>query len=176
MIDDNNFVSHKSTPNIEKAVKNIQALNEDTAQHNNSQVVFLDPDYSNYNQEAIKAIEYERERIQKEQANLISIIPAPKHNTDTNKNTLITETNPQHKNNTQTENQQSIQDTQRTNIHDKNTAKNELQLERAADLKNQHSGTNSTTSQDYHTPPLSPGNDEISEPNREELQELNETL
>ena len=90
-IDDNISVSHKSTHKIEKADKKIQALNEDKAKHNNPQVLFLDPDYSNHNQEAMKAIEDERERIQKEQANVVSIIPAPKYNTqDTNKYTLMT--------------------------------------------------------------------------------------
>ena len=105
----------------------------------------------------MKAIEYEGERIQKEQANLISIIPTPKHSTqNTNKYTLMTETKPQHKNNTQTETQQHKQETQQTNIQDINVANNELQLEREADLKIQHSSTNSTTSQEYHTAPLSP--------------------
>ena len=187
-IDNNNFVSHKSIPKIERAVKKIRALNENTAKHNNPQVVFLDSDDPEYNQEAMKAIEAERERIKKEQANLISIIPAPQHNTqDTNKDTSPTGANSQHNNNIPTVTQQGIEeptnnnhttekDTQQNNTQNIKTDNNELQLECSADLKIQPSVTISTTSQNYNTQPLSPGNDEISNPNTEELQEVNESL
>ena len=38
------FVSSRSTRKIDRAVKNIQALQDDTPKHNNPQVIFLDPD------------------------------------------------------------------------------------------------------------------------------------
>ena len=60
MNDINNFVSHKSTPKTEIAVKRINALNEDTSKHNNPLVVYLDTDNLENNSGAIKAIEQEK--------------------------------------------------------------------------------------------------------------------
>ena len=63
-------------------------------------MVFLDSDYLENDQEAIKAIEAERKRIENEQANIISIIPAPQHNSHyTSKDTPPTETNLRQNNN-----------------------------------------------------------------------------
>ena len=78
--DDRNVTSHKPTPEIDKFVRKIQQLNEDTtARHNKPQVqvVFPESDKPENNSEAIKAIEEEMERIEREQTSIISIIPAP---------------------------------------------------------------------------------------------------
>ena len=175
----NNFVSHKSTRKIDEAVKKMQALNADTAKHNNPQVVFLDSDICEQNRGALKDIELERQRIEREQANLISIIPATQHYIqDTSTETPAIETKTQqniedttNKNNTADTRQTSTQD---TNI--KHTKDNELQLVDIVETKTHNSVTSSTTSQEYCTPPLSPDNDDISNPNTVELEELNETL
>ena len=74
------FVSSKSTRKTDKAVKKMQALKEDTPNYNNPQVDFLDPDNNEQDIQAqIKAIQREEQRLEMEQANLISITPAPQH-------------------------------------------------------------------------------------------------
>ena len=76
------FTSHKSTPKFDKAVMKLKAANTDSARIANSKVVFIaDPtsitekDAKSNKQELI-AIEIDRERIQREQANIITITPA----------------------------------------------------------------------------------------------------
>ena len=115
-IENNNFVSHKPTHKIDKAIKKIQALNEDTAKHNNPPAVLLGSDNPEHNREAINAMEAERETMEKEQANSISIIPAPQHNTqDTIKDTSP-KANLQHNNNNIPKvTQQNIEDTTNNN-------------------------------------------------------------
>ena len=98
--------------------------------------------------------------------------------TDTSTETPAIETKTQqniedttNKNNTADTRQTSTQD---TNI--KHTKDNELQLVDIVETKTHNSVTSSTTSHEYCTPPLSPDNDDISNPNTVELEELNETL
>ena len=84
------FVSSRSTRKIDRAVRKIQALKDDTPKHNNPQVIFLDPDNNEQDeQEQSKAIQRDQYRLEREQANLISIIPAPQHTTQENSSNLI---------------------------------------------------------------------------------------
>ena len=81
------FVSSRSTRKIDRAVKKIQALQDGTPKQNNPQVIFLDPDKNEQDeQELSKAIPREQNRLERKQANLISIIPAPQHTTQNRKN------------------------------------------------------------------------------------------
>ena len=74
-----NFVSSKSTRKIDRAVKKMRALKEDTSKYN-PQAIFLDPDNNEQDKQAqTKAIQLEQQRLEREQANLISITPAPQH-------------------------------------------------------------------------------------------------
>ena len=128
-------------------------------------------------QEQTNVIQQERRRLERKQANLISITPAPQHTPQdelTKKqsrhelaNQKIDNTNGKTINTITNETQEPI-------IH-KNTAKeNELPRINILQTNTQKSVTSSTTSQEYCTPPLSP-NSHISDINTEDLEKLNET-
>ena len=176
------FVSSKSTRKIDRAVKKMQALKEDTPKYNNPQVIFLDPDNNEQDIQAqTKAIQREQQRVEKEQANLISITPAPQHTpqdelTKTHLSEKIASQKTDDTNNTTINN--NTNDTQEPITQDattNNTKDNELKLVNTLQTRTQNSVTSSTTSQEYCTPPLSP-NSAISDINTEELEQLNETL
>ena len=58
----------------------MQALKEDTLKYNNPQVIFLDQDNNEQDKLAqTKALQLEQQLLEKEQANLITITPAPQH-------------------------------------------------------------------------------------------------
>ena len=137
-------------------------MKENTYKDNNPNVVFPDDiDYKKENKrDELKGIEAERERIREEQANMISIIPPTQQSTQEpspDKNTM--EKNVQQNSNMSTSDHSS-----------------QLQIDCTAETKPQFSITSSSTSQDYHTTPVSLGINEILYLNTKELQELNETL
>ena len=76
-----NLSQNKLTPKIDKAIMKIQAANTDSTRIDNLQVVFLDNSTTKTEKDAkskkeeLVAIEIERERIQRQQANIITIIP-----------------------------------------------------------------------------------------------------
>ena len=189
-----NFNFNRSTRRIDKTVTKIHKLNDNTAIFNNPQVIFLDADNKQQNeQEQFVNIQQEQEKLEREQANLISIIPAPQKpeitEQDNTKNKL-TENNtqasqePSGKDNeepttldTSINNNNNIAD-QLVNKHDTKTQDNnnkEDQLVEKAKHNIQKSNTSSTTSQEYCTPPLFPVS-KISEINSADLEALNETL
>ena len=169
-----NFNYNRSTRRIDKAVKKILKLNENTAKFNNPQVIFLDADNNQQNeQEQFVNIQQDQEKLEREQANMISTIPAPQKpeitEQDNTKNKLT-------ENNTQASQEQTGKDieeptTLNTSINNKNIAdqlvdkhdtktqdnnNKEDQLVEKAKHKIQKSNTSSTTSQEYCTTPLSP--------------------
>ena len=131
-----NFISSKSTRKIDRAVARIQALNEETPNFTKPQVNFLDTDNNEQDKQAqYKAIQLEQEKLEREQANLISIIPAPQitQQGDTTDFIKSHETNaPAPKENTNNE--------------------DEHQLANKIQTKPQYSVTSSNTSQEYRTP------------------------
>ena len=191
-----NFNYNRSTRRIDKAVKKIHKLNDIAAKFNNPQIIFLDADKNQQNeQEQFVNIQHEQEKLEREQANLISIISAPQKpeitEQDNTKNKLA-------ENNTQASQEptgkdieepttldRSINNNNNNNIaeqlvkkHDTKTQDNnneEDQLVEKTKHNIQKSNTISTTSQEYCTPPLSPVS-EISEINSADLEALNETL
>ena len=185
---------NRSTRRIDKAVKKIHKLNDNTAKFNNPQVIFLDADNNQQNeQEQFVNIQQEQEKLEREQANLIAIIPAPQKpestEQDNTKNTLTenkkqVSQEPTGKDieepttlDTSINNNNNITD-QLVDKHDTETLDNnnkEDQLVEKAKHKIQKSNTSSTTSQEYCTPPLSPVS-EISEINSADLEIINETL
>ena len=132
-----NFISSKSTRRIDRAVTRIQARNEESLNFTKPQVIFLDTDNNEQDKQAqYKAIQLEQEKLEKEQANIISIIPAPQitqreDTTDTIKSHEINTPAPK----------------ENINNEDEHQLANKLQT------KPQYSVTSSTTSQEYHTPP-----------------------
>ena len=155
-----NFLSHKSTLKIDEAVKKIKALNEDTHKHVNPKAVFLDTDkYENMTEE-FKTTKAEGKRIRKEQVNLISIIRATQQSIQK----------------PSTDNPPLEQNLQQNNNMNTSDHSNQPQIECTVETKPHNSITSSTTSQHYHTPPVSPGINEISQPNTKELHALSETL
>ena len=106
-----------------------------------------------------KAIQLEQHRLEKEQANLISLTPAPQHTPqgEPSNNTNVTQ-------------KQITQE-----INTKNTKDNEPQLVNILRTKTQNSVTSSTTLQEYCTPPLSPNSD-LSDINTEKLEQFKELL
>ena len=168
--------SKQSGTRNDKAVKKIHKLYDNTAKFNNPQVIFPDADNNQQNeQEQFVNIQPEQEKLEREQANLISIIPAPQkpQNTeqDNTKNTL-TENNTQVSQeptgkdieepttldtsiNNNNNNNNNITD-QMVDKHDSKTHDNnnkEDQLVEKAKHKIQKSNTSSTTLQEYCTPP-----------------------
>ena len=80
----NDFKSTKSTPKIDKTVEKIQRLNDNTAKFNNPQVIFLDAENKVQEQHEVATIlQQEQVRLEREQANIISILPAPKESVNT---------------------------------------------------------------------------------------------
>ena len=78
------FKSTKSTPKIDKTVEKIQRLNDYTAKFNNPQVTFLDAENKVQEQHEIATIlQQEQDRLEREQANIISILPAPQESVNT---------------------------------------------------------------------------------------------
>ena len=154
-----NFISSKSTRRKDIAVTRIQALNEETPNLTKPQVIFLDTDNNEQDKQTqYKAIQLEQEKLEREQANLISIIPAPQITQQEDTTDIIKS----HETNTPAPKEN-------TNNEDEHQLANKIQT------KLQYSVTSSTTSQEYRTPPLSPNIDEISHINTEDLEELNET-
>ena len=97
----NDFKSTKSTPKIDKTVEKIQRLNDNTAKFNNPQVIFLDAENKVQDQHKIATtLQQEQVRLEREQANIISILPAPKESVNTDKdmrdyNQLVRDHNPE---------------------------------------------------------------------------------
>ena len=88
-----NLNYNRSIRRIDKAVKKIHKLNDNTAKCNNPQVLFLDADNNQQNEERVVNFQQEQEKLEREQANLISIIPAPqKSETTEQDNTKNTST------------------------------------------------------------------------------------
>ena len=185
---------NRSTRRIDIAVKKIHKLNDHTAKFNNPQVIFLDADNNQQNEEErVFNFQQEHEKLEREQANLISIIPAPqKSETTEQDNTKNTST----ENNKQVSQEPTGKDTEEpttldTSINNNNNIADQLvdkhdtkaqdnnnkedQLVEKAKHKIQKSNTSSTTSREYCTPPLSPVS-EISVINSADLEALNETL
>ena len=162
-----------------RSINKIGALNKNIHKHNNPKVVFLDTnDIVDNKKEELDAIEMERERISKEQANIISIIPATQYNTQNLSNDMppAEQSTQQNNNSTTLAIHQSTQkpSNEKPPLTTTKADNNQLQIERTTETKVQYSITRSTTSQDYHTPPVSTWIDETSDPNTEELQELSE--
>ena len=79
-----NFKLTKSTPKIDKTVEKIQRLNDNTAKINNPQVKFLDAENKVQEQHEISTIlQQEQVRLEREQANIISILPASQESVNT---------------------------------------------------------------------------------------------
>ena len=192
-----NFNYNRSPQRIDKAVEKIHKLNENTANFNNPQLIFLDADNNQQNeQEQFVNIQQELEKLEREQANLISIIPAPQKPEITeqdNTNKTLTENKTQvsqeptgkdiekpttletsiNNNNNNNNFADQVVDKHDTKTQDNNN--NEDQLVEKAKQKIQKSNTSSTTSQKYCTPPLSPVS-EISDISSADLEALNDTL
>ena len=78
VINNHDFKSTKSTPKIDKTVEKIQRLNDNTANFNNPKVTFLDTENKTNEQHEIATIlQKEQARLERDQANIISILPAP---------------------------------------------------------------------------------------------------
>ena len=78
------FKSTKSTPKIDKTVEKIQRLNDNTAKFNNPQVTILDAENKVQEQHEISTIlQQEQDRLEREQANIISILHAPQESVNT---------------------------------------------------------------------------------------------
>ena len=78
------FKSTKSTPKIDKTVEKIQRLNDNTAKFNNPKVIFLDAENKVQEQHEIATtLQKEQARLEREQANIISILPAPQESVNT---------------------------------------------------------------------------------------------
>ena len=139
-------------------------------------------------QEQSKATQREQDRLEREQANLISIPLAQQHTTQDELakahtfekmyNQKTDDTNNTTKNNIN-DSQEPTGITQEETITEdantKNTKDNELQLIKRLQTKTQNSITSSTTSHECCTPPPSP-NSAMSDINTADLEELNETL
>ena len=173
------FQSTKSTPKIDKTVEKIQRLNDNTAKFNNPKVIFLDAENKVQEQHEIATIlQKEQARLEREQANIISILPAPQESVNTEapkKDTrkefpLPTGKEAQPGNN----NNNTDQLVTEKNFKTKDTSSEEQPLERTEPTA-QKSYNSSTTSQEYCTPPLSPTS-EISDINSADIEALNETL
>ena len=189
-----NLNYNRSTRRIDKAVKTIRKLIDNTAKFNNPQVIFLDVDDNQQNdEEKVVNFQQEQEKLEREHANLISIIPAPQKSEITEQDNIK---------NTSTENKKRVSQeptgkdieeptTLDTSINNNNNIADQLvdkhdakaqdnnnkedQLVEKAKHKIQKSNTSSTTSQEYCTPPLFPVT-EISGINSADLEALNETL
>ena len=175
----NDFKSTKSTPKIDKTVEKIQRLNDNTAKFNNPQIIFLDAENKVQEEHEIATIlQQEQARLEKEQANIISILPAPKEtvNTETLSKGMREEIpqptgkGSQPGNNNNNTDQLVTEKNEKT----KDTSLKEQPIERT-EPKSQKSYNSSTTSQEYCTPPLSPTS-EISDINSADIEALNETL
>ena len=154
----------------------------------------MDADNNHQNeQEQFVNIQQEQEKLEREQANLISIIPAaqkPEITEQDNTKNKLTENNTQASQETtgkdieepttldaSINNNNNIAD-QLVNKHDTKTQDNnnkEDQLVEKIKHNIQKSNTSSTTSQEYCTPPLSPVS-EISDIKSADLEALNEAL
>ena len=182
-IDSQTLIPNKSTPKIEKAVANIKATKQDIPK-----VVFLDNQVeakikNRSDQDKEKAtIEREQERIRTEQANIITTIPANtdtenqlvRYNKDTTQDQIIPQQNiiqqqniPQQQNDFQQQDLPQEQDTpqQQQIIQDQDNSPPVI-------ITTTQSLRNSTTSQEYKTPPVSPDIDDISDLNSEDIREL----
>ena len=85
-----NINYNRSTRRIDKAVKKIHKLNDNTAKFNNPQVIFLDADNNQQNEEEqFVNFQQEQEKLEIEQANLISIIPAPQKSETTEQDKTV---------------------------------------------------------------------------------------
>ena len=173
------FKSTKSTPKIDKTVEKIQRLNDNTAKFNNPQVIFLDAENKAQEQHEIATIvQKEQVRLEREQANIISILPAPQESVNTealNKDTrkefpLPTGEEVQPGNNNNNTDQLVTEKNNKT----KDISPEEQPIERT-EPTSQKSFNSSTTSQQYCTPPLSPTS-KISDINSADIEALNETL
>ena len=89
-----NLNYNRSTRRIDKAVKKIHKLNDNTAKFKNPQVIFLDADNNQQiEEERVVNFQQVQEKLERELANLISIIPAPqKSETTEQDNTKNTST------------------------------------------------------------------------------------
>ena len=178
---------HKTTPKIEKAVAKIKATKQDIPK-----MVFLDnqveaktKNISDQDKE-IATIEREQERIRKEQANIITTIPAntdtdnqlDRYNKDTTQDQIIPQQNiiqqqdiPQQQNDFQQQDLPQQQDTpqQQHIIQGQNNSPPVI-------ITTTQSLRSSTTSQEYKTPPDSQDIDNISDLSSEDIRELDETL
>ena len=179
VINNYDFKSTKSTPKIDKTFEKIQRPNDNTANFNNPKVTFLDTENKTNEQHEIATIlQKEQARLERDQANNISILPAPQElaNTETNnKDTrkefpLPTGKEIQRENN----NINSDQLVSENNINTKDASPEEQAIEKT-EPTSQKSYNSSTTSQEYCTPPLSPTS-EISDINSADIEALNETL
>ena len=181
------FKSSKSTPKIDKAVDKIHKLHDNTARFNNPQVIFLDSDARDQEQHDIELkLQQEQEKLEREQANIISIIPAPQEQDNTmesNKDTFEETEKPTgkepQKTNTEatkptTTDNKTNQLVKENNTNPQVTNMEQQPIERAENII-QKSHTSSTTSQEYCTPPLSPTS-EISDINSDDIEALSETL
>ena len=181
------FKSTKSTPKIDKAVDKIHRLHDNTTKSNNPQVIFLDSDNKDQVQHEIATnLQQEQEKLEREQANIISILPAPQESDNTEiLNKDISEELPQP---TGKGSQETITSETKSGNNDNNTdqlvtenykktqdTSLEQQPKERTEPTIQKSYTSSTTSQEYCTPPLSPTS-EISDINSADIEALNETL
>ena len=146
-IESTKFQSHKSKPTIDKAVENIKSITRNAAETGSPKVIFLDETENSKanNKGERKAIEVEREHIEREQSNTISIIPAAQQNTQ--------ETSPE-KTLSKHHDQSNLNKTpskQKNQQHAKNTL----------ETMTTYSIASGTNSREYHTTPVYLGNDEI---------------
>ena len=160
-------------------MKKKQRLNDNTAKFNNPKVTFLDAENKTNEQHEIATIlQKEQARLERDQANVISILPAPQEsanteapNNDTRKEfPLPTGKEAQPGNN----NNNTDQLVTENNNNTKDTSPEEQPFERT-EPASQKSYNSSTTSQEYCTPPLSPTS-ETSDINSADIEALNETL
>ena len=135
-------------PKTDKAVENIEAINKDSSKYLTPKVVFLKDTSHNKtnNEDDIKAIKIQRVRIQGEQTNIFSILPADQQHTP--KPTPIKAPSRQH---------------------------DQVLTKKTGEPKITYSITSSTTSQEYHSPPLSPEH-EIPDLISEDLKDVIKTL
>ena len=179
VINNHDFKSTKSTPKIDKTVEKIQRLNDNTAKFNNPKVTFLDAENKTNEQHEIATIlQKEQARLERDQANIISILPAPQESVNTeatNKDMrkefpLPTGKEVQLGNN----NNNTDQLVTENNNNTKDTSPEEQAIEKT-EPASQKLYNSSTTSQEYCTPPRSPKS-EISDINSADIEALNETL
>ena len=176
------FKSTKSTPKIDKTVEKIQRLNDNTAKFNNPQVTFLDAENKVQEQHEIATIlQQEQDRLEREQANIISILPAPQEsvNTEILSKDMREELPQPTGKGSQSGNNNNNTDQLVTEKNNKtqDTSLEEQPIERT-EPTSQKSYNSSTTSQEYCTPPLSPTSErsDINSANIEALNKHCETL